>query len=135
MSTVQKGRKRSGWLIGLGLILALFAAAAGAWYALCPHGYPVTVQEFERWIDAAVPPGTPKAKVEAWLKSQAIGYDYRLPGGMTAGPKNMISAVIGTKGRCPFRYEELPGRVDPYFIFDDNGRLIQRVVSAQRYSL
>ena len=128
-------RRLKGSLVAVGASIMLFAVLAWLWDLACPYRWPVTNEEFEQWLDKAVPVGSTKADVEAFLRSQQIVFDYGLPSGMTAGPRNMISAVTGTRGRWwGLHHEELPAFVDLYFIFDEKNILIQRTASSFHYS-
>jgi hypothetical protein len=109
------------WLITLGLVL--LACLAGAWYISSHPSGPVTVSEYEQWIDTSLPPGTPKWEVESWLKSHHIPYGYKVAG-KTVGPKNVIEAVTGTAWR----------QITIYFFFDDQDRVTKRMVTKFDYS-
>jgi hypothetical protein len=114
------------------LALAVIGSACSLSYLGCSNqgAEPASVKEFEDWIDASLPVGTPKAKVETWLKEHNISYSNEIGGMKAYNDRNFIHAGKITRGKGL----ELGGDVTIIFFFDDKDRLKKRVVSKYTYS-
>jgi hypothetical protein len=134
MSGLLETRPRRIGLIVLAFLVGLFALCGGLWYFSCRSdpNHPVTVKEFEQWVDAAVPSGTPKKVVVAWLHAQRIIVDEDPP---HVERGNVIRGLTASHNRMLCDEYWGTGKVTLTFIFDDKDRLTQRIVGIEQESL
>jgi hypothetical protein len=116
--------------VGIRLLMSLGLLIGGC----CFHSgmTTTTVPEVERRVDTALPAGSTRPQIEAWLTGQGIEYSFSdkpLEAPAVNGPpetdySSTIVGIIRDTDHSLF----VTGSIQLYFLLDANGRLKRRLV-------
>ena len=128
----MRGRRAVNRTVTAAFVVALssLAGCTSLQSALTNH---TTVSEVERRLDAALPIGSSRQEIEAWLTTQGIEHSYSdmphagSPVGNLAGDVHPLPTVVGII-RNTDRSLFVTGNIQLYFVLGTDGRLTQRLV-------